>query len=466
MTLKIYNTLSRSKVDFEPIEPGKVRLYVCGITVYDYCHIGHARVLITFDVISRYLRSQGWQVNYVRNITDIDDKILQRALENREDYTTLTTRFIHAMHEDERELAILPPDQEPRATAHIDNIIAMIESLEEKGYAYATDSGDVYYRIQRFSNYGQLSGKDLEEMVTGVRIAVDEKKEDPRDFVLWKAAKANEVSWPSPWGEGRPGWHIECSAMSKACLGEHFDIHGGGPDLLFPHHENEIAQSEAANDCRFVNYWLHAGAVRIDGQKMSKSANNFFTIREVLKEYHAEVVRYLMISTHYRSHINYSEDNLLEARTGLERFYITLKAFDAIPRPNHEVLIASDYYQRFINAMDDDFNTRVALSVMYDMVRVINIAIKADEHEEALPIASQLMAMGDILGILQAEPSEFLQSGGEDTLSVEAINQLINERNQAKKDKNYTRADEIRQQLKSHGIILEDSRQGTSWRRE
>ena len=466
MTLKIYNTLSSQKEAFKPIEPGKIGLYVCGITVYDYCHIGHARVLITFDVITRYLRSQGWQVNYTRNITDIDDKILHRAQENKENYTALTTRFIDAMHDDEKQLAILPPDQEPRATAHIDDIINMIKCLEEKGYAYATDSGDVYYRVQRFANYGKLSGKDPERMMTGVRIEIDEGKEDPRDFALWKAASADEVSWPSPWGEGRPGWHIECSAMSKACLGNHFDMHGGGPDLLFPHHENEIAQSEAANDCRLANYWLHAGAVRIDGEKMSKSKNNFFTIREVLKEYHPEVIRYLIVSTHYRSHINYSENNLIEARVGLERFYIVLKEFGEIPPLNDNDLQVSDYYRRFVEAMNDDFNTRIALAVMYDMVKTINIAITNGDRNNALSIARQLITMGGILGILQHDATDFLQSGSKTILSLEDIERLIAERDQAKQAKNYRRADDIRQQLKTHGIILEDSRQGTGWRRE
>jgi len=328
--MQIYNTLSRKKEAFTPIEAGKVKMYVCGMTVYDYCHLGHARVLVAFDVISRYLRAKGYQLNYVRNITDIDDKILRRADENGEDYTALTERFITAMHEDAERLGIAPPDAEPRATGHIEDILAMITQLIERGFAYAADNGDVYYRVSRFEGYGKLSGKKPDELLSGARIAVDEAKEDPRDFALWKAAKSGEVSWPSPWGEGRPGWHIECSAMSTCCLGDNFDIHGGGPDLVFPHHENEIAQSEAATGKPYANTWMHAGAVRVDNEKMSKSLGNFFTIREILDKYHPEVVRYFLISSHYRSAINYSEDNLQIARQNLERFYHALKGLPVV----------------------------------------------------------------------------------------------------------------------------------------
>ena len=465
MPLTIYNTLTRDKVKFTPIEPGKIRLYVCGMTVYDYCHIGHARVLVAFDVITRFLRSQGWRVEYVRNITDIDDKILKRANENGEQYTHLTRRFIDAMHEDEAQLNVLPPDQEPRATAHIDNIIAMVADLMDKGFAYQADNGDVYYRVNKFSAYGKLSGKKPDELLSGARVEVGVAKEDARDFVLWKSAKPEEVFWDSPWGKGRPGWHIECSAMTKACLGNTFDIHGGGPDLPFPHHENEIAQSEAANGCQFVNYWMHAGAVRVDGEKMSKSLGNFFTIREVLKKYHPEVVRYLIVSSHYRSAINYSEENLIEAKSGLDRFYQTLKKYDAIQAATTEELAASPWYQRFVDAMNDDFNTRVALATMYELVKDINAVAETDTHK-AHSLVAELKTMANILGILQADALAFLQSSSNnDALSVQAIEAYIEERRQAKRDKNYARADELRRLLTEQGIILEDSSKGTSWRR-
>ena len=464
MPLRIYNTAAREKVEFKPIDPGKVRLYVCGMTVYDYCHIGHARVLVSFDMIVRFLRSQAWEVNYVRNITDIDDKILQRAEENGESYTDLTERFIQAMHEDEVQLNVLRPDQEPRATAYIDHIISMVATLIEKGFAYKADNGDVYYRITHFDKYGQLSGKKLDELLSGVRIGVEEQKEDPRDFALWKAAKPEEVHWESPWGKGRPGWHIECSAMSKSCLGDSFDIHGGGPDLPFPHHENEIAQSEAANGCKFVNYWMHAGAVRVDGEKMSKSLGNFFTIREVLQKYHPEVVRYLIVSSHYRSAINYSEDNLIEAKLGLVRFYQTLKNYTHVAVATHDSLVRSDFYSRFVSAMNDDFNTRIALATMYDLVKEIN-AIANENAALAEQRAGELKAMANILGILQANPVAFLQAASAtEGLSVLQIETYIEQRQQAKREKNYARADEIRQLLGEQGIVLEDSREGTTWR--
>ncbi|MGH1485492.1 MAG: cysteine--tRNA ligase [Cellvibrionaceae bacterium] len=466
MPLTIYNTLTRAKVEFTPIESGKIRLYVCGMTVYDYCHIGHARVLVSFDVITRFLRSQDWSVEYVRNITDIDDKILNRANENGEEYTDLTRRFIDAMHEDEAQLNVLPPDQEPRATAHIDNIIKMVADLVDKGFAYQANNGDVYYRVNKFDSYGKLSGKKPDELLSGARVEVGEAKEDSRDFVLWKSAKPEEVFWDSPWGKGRPGWHIECSAMTKACLGNTFDIHGGGPDLPFPHHENEIAQSEAANGCKFVNYWMHAGAVRVDGEKMSKSLGNFFTIREVLKKYHPEVVRYLIVSSHYRSAINYSEENLIEAKAGLDRFYQTLKMYGDIQAATTESLANSSWYQRFVDAMNDDFNTRVALATMYELVKEINAAAKND-IDKAQSLVAELKAMANILGVLQADALEFLQSSSSDAgLSVEEIEAYIEERQQAKLDKNYGRADEVRMLLTEQGIVLEDSSEGTSWRRE
>lgn len=463
--LQIYNTLTRQKEVFKPINPGKISMYVCGITVYDYCHIGHARVLVAFDVITKFLRSQGWDVSYVRNITDIDDKIIKRANENGEEFTALTTRFIDYMHEDEARLGIARPDIEPRATAYIDQIVDMNKTLIDKGFAYAAGNGDVYYRITRFADYGKLTNKNVDELLVGARIEVDEVKEDPRDFVLWKAAKAGEPAWKSPWGNGRPGWHIECSAMSKNCCGETFDIHGGGPDLPFPHHENEIAQSEAANGCKYVNYWMHAGAVRVDGEKMSKSLGNFFTIRDVLEKYHPEVVRFLLVSSHYRSPINYAEDNLIEARTGLERFYGALRDYaDVLPTPL-AVMSASAYYKVFVEAMNDDFNTRVALAGMFDLVRDLNNA--KSNTDLARDLAGQLKALGLILGVLQENPEVFLQAGGADQIAADDVERLIAERIQAKKDKQYARADEIRQELLAVGVVLEDSRDGTTqWRRE
>ena len=462
MALTLYNTEARKKQLFTPINDGEIGLYACGITVYDYCHIGHARVMVVFDVITRFLRSEGWNVNYVRNITDIDDKIINRADENGEAYTDLTARFITAMHEDEDALGVLRPDQEPRATAHIGDIIALIETLETKGFAYRASNGDVYYRVREFERYGRLTGKNLDELLSGVRIDVDAAKEDPRDFALWKAANDGEQSWPSPWGNGRPGWHIECSAMSKSCLGATFDIHGGGPDLPFPHHENEIAQSEAANGCQYVNYWIHAGAVRVDGEKMSKSLGNFFTIRDVLEKYSAEVVRYLLIASHYRSAINYSEDSLKEAKTGLDRFYYTLREYPNVTALSIEQLRACESHKRFSAVMNDDFNTREALSVLYDLVSQINQATDKAVAEQRV---AELLGLAKILGILQLSPESYLQGEASDGLSNDAIEALITERNQAKLDRNWARADEIRDNLTSQGIALDDSKDGTRWRR-
>ncbi|MCC7516380.1 MAG: cysteine--tRNA ligase [Pseudomonadales bacterium] len=465
--MKIYNTLARQKQEFIPLVPGQIRMYVCGMTVYDYCHLGHARVLVAFDAITRYLRARGWRVTYVRNITDIDDKILRRADENGEPYTALTARFIQAMHEDEAKLGVARPDIEPCATAHIDQIIAMTQQLIDKGYAYHASNGDVYYIVEKFHGYGKLSGKNPEELLAGARIEVDEAKRDPRDFALWKAAKPNEVSWPSPWGDGRPGWHIECSAMSTCCLGESFDIHGGGPDLPFPHHENEIAQSEAATGKTYANYWMHAGAVRVNNEKMSKSLGNFFTIREILDQYHPEVVRYLLLASHYRSAINYSEENLQTARGALERFYTALRGLSDIPLLSLSQLdTALPAAARFIEVMDDDFGTPEAIAVLFDLARQINTARAENNLTTAQQLATQLKSLGAILGILQADPDTFLQAGGASDLSAEAIEALIAERNQAKKDKQFSRADEIRDTLKAQGIVLEDSRAGTTWRRE
>jgi len=466
--LQIYNTLTRRKEAFTPIEPGRVRMYVCGMTVYDYCHLGHARVMVAFDVITRYLRYRGFDVTYVRNVTDIDDKILRRADENGETISSLTERMIEAMHEDEARLGVLPPDSEPRATRHIGDIIAMIETLITKGYAYAADNGDVYYRVRKFEGYGKLNNRDLDEMRSGARVEVDEHKEDPLDFVLWKAAKPGEASWPSPWGEGRPGWHIECSAMSKCCLGDTFDIHGGGPDLTFPHHENEIAQSEAANGKPFVNTWMHAGAVRVNHEKMSKSLGNFFTIREVLEHHDPEVVRYLLVASHYRTAINYAPESLADARKSLERFYNSLEG-QAL---EGQALVVSEssagevdrqFDARFTAAMDDDFNTPEALSVLFDLARELNRA-KKESPEQAPALAAELRRLGGILGLLQQDPATFLKAGASDLpLSETEIQERIDERAAAKKAKDFAAADGIRDELAAMGIILKDSREGTTW---
>ncbi|QEA39861.1 cysteine--tRNA ligase [Pistricoccus aurantiacus] len=456
--MQIYNTLTRRKETFVPLEPGKVRIYVCGITVYDFCHIGHARVMVAFDVITRYLRARGFDVTYVRNITDIDDKILKRAEENGEPFDALTERMIKAMREDEARLKVLPPDQEPRATAHIADILTMIETLVEKGYAYSAANGDVYYRVRKFADYGKLNNRDLDEMRAGARVEVDDHKEDPLDFVLWKAAKPGEASWSSPWGEGRPGWHIECSAMATRCLGDTFDIHGGGPDLTFPHHENEIAQSEAATGKRFVNTWMHAGAVRVDQEKMSKSLGNFFTIREVLEVHDPEVVRYLLLASHYRSAINYAPGALIEARKSLERFYTAL---DGVTSGQES--ISPEYHQRFQAAMDDDFNTPEALAVLFDLARELNRA-KQETPTLAPGLAFELKRLGSILGLFDQVPANFLKgSGAALPLSEAEIESRINDRAQAKRDRDFARADRIREELAALGILLKDSRKGTQW---
>ncbi|MFC3285209.1 cysteine--tRNA ligase [Litchfieldella rifensis] len=456
--MQIYNTLTRRKAEFVPLEAGKIRMYVCGMTVYDYCHLGHARVMVAFDVITRYLRARGYEVTYVRNITDIDDKILRRAEENGESISSLTERMIGAMHEDEARLNVLRPDHEPRATDHIDEIVAMIETLIDKGYAYAADNGDVYYRVRRFADYGKLNNRDLDDMRAGARVEVDEHKEDPLDFVLWKASKPGEAGWSSPWGEGRPGWHIECSAMSTCRLGETFDIHGGGPDLTFPHHENEIAQSEAATGKPYVNTWMHAGAVRVNEEKMSKSLGNFFTIRDVLEVHDPEVVRYLLVASHYRSPINYAPDSLDEARKSLERFYTALEGVTPA-----EGDVETRFDERFTAAMDDDFNTPEALAVLFDLVRELNRA-KKEAPERAPALAFELQRLGGVLGLFTQEPSTFLKAGAEALPISEAeIEARIEERAAAKKAKDFVTADRIRDELASLGIVLKDSREGTSW---
>jgi cysteinyl-tRNA synthetase len=451
--LKIYNTLTRQKEEFRPIVQGKVGMYVCGMTVYDLCHLGHARVLTAFDVIARYLRHKGFEVNYVRNITDIDDKIINRAKENGEAFDVLTERFIKEMHIDSKALGIEMPDSEPRATAHIDGIIEMVQTLIEKGYAYAADNGDVYYSVRKFEGYGKLSGKVLDDLEAGARVEIDEMKQDPLDFVLWKRAKADEPHWESPWGIGRPGWHIECSVMSTCCLGNNFDIHGGGPDLKFPHHENEIAQSEAATGSRYANNWMHAGAVRIDGEKMSKSLGNFFTIREILEKYHPETVRFFLLSSQYRSSINYSEDSLKEAQVKLERFYNALVTVDTHVTPAKD----NEFSNLFYAAMDDDFNTAEAIAVLFDLVREVNKA----EGDKKLALGAQLRELGAVLGCLQLAPEEFLQAGSD--VDAEYIEMMIQKRIDAKKSKDFATADGVRDELLAKGIVLRDGPDGTSW---
>ena len=451
--LKIYNTLAREKQTFVPIVAGKVSMYVCGMTVYDFCHLGHARVMVVFDMVNRWLRASGFDVTYVRNITDIDDKIIKRANENGEDIGTLTQRFIDAMDEDSAQLGVLRPDIEPRATAYIDGMIAMISALIEKGHAYHAANGDVFYSVNSFESYGKLSGKSLEDLRAGERVEVDSFKRDPMDFVLWKSAKPGEPSWDSPWGKGRPGWHIECSVMGAHHLGQHFDIHGGGQDLQFPHHENEIAQSEAAHDCTFVNYWMHNGFVRVDDEKMSKSLGNFFTIRDVLKKYDAEVVRFFILRAHYRSPLNYSDKHLDDAKQALTRLYTALRGIEA--KAVLDTSAAS--YQTFKSAMDDDFNTPEAMAVLFDLANTLN---KTGD----IAIASQLKGLANILGLLERDPETFMQAGSSEKLDAKAIEAQIAARAEAKKSKNFAEADRIRQELLAQGIILEDNAQGTIWR--
>jgi len=459
--LKIYNDLTRQKEEFRPIQPGKVSMYVCGMTVYDLCHLGHARVMVVFDVVYRYLKARGFDVTYIRNITDIDDKIINRANDNGEPFHQLTERFIAAMHEDAAALAILPPDAEPKATDHIGEIVAMIERLIARGHAYAVDNGDVYYSVRSFPEYGKLSGKSIEDLLAGARVETGEIKRDPLDFALWKAAKPGEPAWDSPWGQGRPGWHIECSAMSTKALGDTFDIHGGGADLTFPHHENEIAQSEGATGHTFVNYWMHNGFVRINEEKMSKSLGNFFTVREVLARYPAEAVRYFILTSQYRSPLNYDEDHLDNARGALNRFYTALRGL-----PDAEPAGAEAYVARFNAAMDDDFNTPEALAVLFDLVREINTVRKEDEAKAAA-LGAELRRLGGILGILQLDAEAWLRGGetAEGGLSDDHIDALIAQRAQAKTDRNWAEADRIRDELKEQGIVLEDGAGGTTWRR-
>jgi len=459
--ITIYNSLTQQKEKFTPINPGRVGIYVCGITTYDYCHVGHARMLVAFDVIVRHLRWSGYKVNYVRNITDIDDKILNRAAENGELFSDLTERFIRAAHEDEKALSILPPDSEPRATQHIEQIISMIEVLVRNDSAYRADNGDVYFAVKNFPDYGKLSKKKLDELLDGARIEIGELKRDPRDFALWKASPDDGVGWDSPWGYGRPGWHIECSAMSTCCLGNHFDIHGGGSDLLFPHHENEVAQTEAATGEKFANVWMHNGPLRVDNEKMSKSLGNFFTVREVLAKYPAEVVRHLLIASHYRSAINYSEQSLELSGKALTRLYNALKGLDL---KNAKSLTNSRFEKAFKAAMDDDFNTPEAISVLFEMVKEINKE-KSVNPELANQLGGLLVRLGSQLGILQSDPALFLGYAEADVDSAQ-IEQLIAAREQARADKDWKKADQIRAQLTAMKVVVEDGSGGSRWRME
>lgn len=466
----LYNSEQRKKVEFVPRVDGQIDMYVCGMTVYDYCHIGHARVMVAFDYIIRFLRSQGWKVKYVRNITDIDDKIIKRANENGESITALTDRFIQAMNEDAESLGCLAPDEAPRATDYIDQMQNMIGNLVDKGTAYPASNGDVYFQVEKFAKYGRLSGRKLEEMQAGAseRVDVEVEKKHPFDFVLWKHAKENEPAWPSPWGKGRPGWHIECSAMSTCCLGNHFDIHGGGSDLMFPHHENEIAQSEASTGEQYVNYWMHVGFINVDGEKMSKSLGNFFTIRDVMEKFHPEVIRYFIVSSHYRSPVNFSDVALKEAKTALSRFYHSFKAYQAVYGDKLLETLDDTLVERFNTAMRDDFNTAEAIAVLFEVNKELNRAVKEENAEQAAIFYATLRHLTNILGLVQHNVDEFLKSDiGQDALglSEEQIEDLIQQRKDAKKDKNFARADEIRQSLLDQGVVLEDTRQGTVWRR-
>lgn len=460
--LKIYNTLSRQKEAFKPIHAGEVGIYVCGITVYDLCHIGHGRTFVAFDVVTRYLRYLGYRVNYVRNITDIDDKIIKRANANGEAFTALVDRMIAEMHADFDALNILRPDSEPRATQHIPDIIALVERLLARGHAYVAENGDVMFSVPTDPQYGKLSRQDLEQLQAGARVEVAEVKRNPMDFVLWKMSKPGEPSWPSPWGEGRPGWHIECSAMNCKQLGTHFDIHGGGYDLMFPHHENEIAQSTCAHDGEYVNYWMHSGMVMVDREKMSKSLGNFFTVRDVLKHYDAETVRYFLMSGHYRSQLNYSEENLKQARSALERLYTALRGTDV----NAAAAGGESFEARFTEAMNDDFNTPEAYSVLFDMAREVN-RLKAEDMAAANGMAAHLRKLSAVLGLLEQAPELFLQSGSlaNDGEAAE-IEALIAARNAARSAKDWAAADAARDRLNEMGIELEDGPQGTSWRRK
>ncbi len=456
--LKIHNSLKREKQVFSPIEPGKVRMYVCGMTVYDYCHLGHARVMVVFDMVYRWLKASGYDVTYVRNITDIDDKIIKRASENGETIQQLTDRFIAFMHEDADALGVLRPDHEPRATEFVPEMLDLIGQLETRGLAYQAADGDINYAVRKFPGYGRLSGKSLDDLRAGERVEVDSAKQDPLDFVLWKHAKRGEPAWQSPWGDGRPGWHIECSAMSSKILGKHFDIHGGGQDLQFPHHENEIAQSEGANSCTFVNYWMHNGFVRVDNEKMSKSLGNFFTIREVLRRYDAEVVRFFILRAHYRSALNYSDSHLDDAKRSLDSLYFALR--DVPPAAAVDIDWNNEFAARFAAALNEDFDSHGAIAVLFELAGEVN-------RRRSKELSGLLKALAGVLGLLDRDPLVYLRSGvaGAGGLDEVAIAALVADRAAAKNARNFTEADRIRDELKAGGIVLDDGPQGTAWRR-
>ena len=456
--LKLFNTLTRQKEEFQSIEPNSVRMYVCGMTVYDLCHVGHARVMVVFDMVRKWFETSGYDVTYVRNITDIDDKIIARARDNEETYQQLTSRFIDAMNQDASSLGVVRPDVEPKATENIPQMIELIGTLISKGYAYLGESGDVYYSVSLFEKYGQLSGKTLEDLRAGERVEVDLAKKHPMDFVLWKATKPGEPSWPSPWGDGRPGWHIECSAMSERYLGKYFDIHGGGQDLQFPHHENEIAQSEGAHGAGFVKYWMHNGFVRVDNEKMSKSLGNFFTVREVLDKFDPEVLRFFILRAHYRSPLNYSDKHLEDARLALSRMYTALKDVDSPSRGSLTIDWQHAFAHRFKEAMDDDFNTPEAISVLFDIVSELN-------RSGDVSLAYLLRALAAELGLLDREPTLFLQSREGLEMSSEEIDAMIVARDEARSKKDFKEADRLRDELTAAGITLEDSAGKTTWRR-
>jgi cysteinyl-tRNA synthetase len=455
MTIKFYNSLTNQKEDFVPIREGEVGMYVCGMTVYDNCHLGHARAMMAFDILARYLRYQNYKVNFVRNITDIDDKIIDRANENSETIDALTDRTIASMHEDFLKLGLELPTNEPRATDHIEGMIKMISGLIDKGHAYHSESGDVFFAVPTFPEYGKLSNKNIDDLNPGARIKEDESKKDPLDFVLWKSAKPNEPSWDSPWGLGRPGWHIECSVMSLENLGEHFDIHGGGPDLLFPHHENEIAQSECSSNHKFANYWMHSGLLKINGEKMSKSLGNFAMLKDLFTSYHPEVIRYYLISSHYRSSLNFDNESLDQARSALTRLYQAISVASSQESDLHDKSVSE-----FIKSMNDDLNTPEALSTLFGLAKLIN---SSQDTQDQSMYASTMRELGKVLGLLNDSSEAFLQYGAK--LTDEEISKKIEERNQARDNKDFQKADQIRDQLAAQGILLDDSSDGTSWKK-
>ena len=455
MTIKFYNSLTNQKEDFVPINEGEVGMYVCGMTVYDNCHLGHARAMMAFDIFARYLRYQNYKVNFVRNITDIDDKIIERANENNETIDALTDRTIASMHEDFSKLGLELPTNEPRATDHIEGMIKMINGLIDKGHAYHSESGDVFFAVRTFPEYGKLSNKNIDDLNPGARIKEDDSKKDPLDFVLWKSAKPNEPSWDSPWGLGRPGWHIECSVMSLENLGEHFDIHGGGPDLLFPHHENEIAQSECASDHKFANYWMHSGLLKINGEKMSKSLGNFAMLKDLYDSYHPEVIRYYLISSHYRSSLNFDNESLDQARSALTRLYQAL-----LLAPAEETDLHDESISEFIKSMNDDLNTPEALSTLFGLAKLIN---NSQNVQEQSMYSSTMKELGQVLGLLHENSDAFLQYGA--SLSDDEIEAQIQQRNEARKANDFQKADQIRDDLAEQGILLDDSTEGTTWKK-